>query len=178
MSPTILPPLQRSSRGVRPSGSDTITGRHVLGTFLAFFAAIFFMNGALIYLAVATNSGLVANEPYRKGLAYNERIAADERQAALGWTDKLEVARNGAVALILKDSVGQPVSGLKVEAVLGRPATNREDIRVALSEVAPGVYEAEAAPLAPGAWLVALEARADAGAQPVYRKRRRLWFAP
>jgi nitrogen fixation protein FixH len=149
----------------------------VLGGFLAFFAAIFVMNGALIYAAVTTSSGLVANEPYRKGLHYNERIAADERQAKLGWTDTLDVTQEGAVALVLTDGAGQPVTGLKVETVLGRPATNRQDTRIALQEVAPGRYETHTAPLAAGSWVVALEARADAE-EPIYRKRRRLWFSP
>jgi nitrogen fixation protein FixH len=170
MSPTVRPAER---------GRGRLTGRHVLGILLAFFAAIFLMNGALIYAAIATNSGLVANEPYRKGLHYNERIAASERQAKLAWTDKLEVKQDGGVALVLAESAGRPVSGLKVDMVLGRPATNREDIRVTLLEVAPGRYEAHTAPLAAGSWLVALEARADIdSAETIYRLRRRLWFPP
>ena len=187
MSPTMpvsdpegLTPIhhRRWSRGVRPGESGTrLTGRHVLGTFLTFLAAIFAMNGALIYCAVTTNSGLVANEPYRRGLRYNERIAADERQAQLGWTDKLDVTREGGVALVLTDSAGSPVSGLRIETVLGRPATSRQDIRLSLREVAPGRYEAQTVALAAGTWLIALEARAGEE-KPVYRKRRRLWFTP
>jgi len=168
VSPTVLPTPRR------PHG---LQGRHVLRAFLGFFAAIFVMNGALIYAAITTSSGLVANEPYRKGLHYNERIAADERQARLGWTDKLDVTQHGGIALVLTDSSGQPVSGLKVEAVLGRPATYRQDVRVALREVAPGRYEAQTPPLRAGSWLIALEALANAE-DPVYRKKRRLWFSP
>jgi nitrogen fixation protein FixH len=150
----------------------------VLGTFLAFFAAIFAMNGVLIYWAVATNSGLVANEPYRKGLHYNERIAADERQKRLGWrVDTLELTKDGRVTLVLTDKAGHPVSGLKVETMLGRPATNRQDIRVAMVEVAPGRYEARTSALAAGFWLVVLEAR-GATEEPIYRIRRRVWLTP
>ena len=54
----------------------------MLWVFLGFFGVVFVVNGAMIYSAVSTHSGLVANEPYRKGLHYNERIDADERQAA------------------------------------------------------------------------------------------------
>ena len=61
----------------------------MLVAFIAFFGTIFLVNGTLIYEAISTHTGLVANEPYRKGLAYNERIAADERQARLGWTETL-----------------------------------------------------------------------------------------
>jgi nitrogen fixation protein FixH len=168
----------RWSHGVRPAGfGPRLTGRQVLGAFLAFFAAIFAMNGVLIYWAVATNSGLVANEPYRKGLHYNERIAADERQRQRGWSDKLELTKDGRVALVLTDKAGHPVSGLKVETVLGRPATNRQDIHTAMSEVAPGRYEARTAALAAGFWLVVLEARGDTE-EPIYRIRRRVWLTP
>jgi nitrogen fixation protein FixH len=69
MSGIVLPGAPRQ-QGLR--------GGHVLGAFLGFFATVFVVNGALIYSAISTYSGLVANEPYRKGLQYNERIAADE----------------------------------------------------------------------------------------------------
>jgi nitrogen fixation protein FixH len=150
----------------------------VLGAFLVFFGTVFVVNGALIYEAVSTHTGLVANEPYRKGLAYNERISADERQARLGWTETLEVGRDGHVTLALAKPDGRAVPGLKVEGVLGRPATNRYDIKLALVETAPGRYEAQTGTIAEGSWLIALEARAQAGAEPVYRSRRRLWLKP
>jgi nitrogen fixation protein FixH len=170
MSPTALPAACRQ-QGLR--------GAHVLGIFLAFFAAVFVVNGAMIYSALSTHTGLVANEPYRKGLHYNERIAADERQARLGWTDAIDIGREGRVGVAIADAGGRPVSGLKVEVVLGRPSTNRLDVRLTLAEAAPGRYEARTAPMLEGAWLVGLEARADAKAEdPVYRARRRLWLKP
>ena len=93
----------------------------MLAIFLAFFAAVFVVNGAMIYSALSTHTGVVANEPYRKGLHYNERIAADERQARLGWTDKVDVRRDGHVAIMVADLGGRPVSGLKIEAVARPP---------------------------------------------------------
>src|SRR5262249_34112510 len=93
MSPTTL--IARRPRGMQ--------GRHVLVAFLAFFGTVFAVNGTLIYEAVSTHTGLVANEPYRKGLAYNARIGADERQARLGWTETLEVGRDGHVTFALAE---------------------------------------------------------------------------
>ena len=148
----------------------------MLGAFLVFFGIVFVVNGALIYEAVSTHAGLVANEPYRKGLAYNERISADERQAHLGWTETLEVRRDGHVTLALAERDGRAVRSLKVDGVLGRPATNRYDMKLAFAETAPGRYEARTTAVAEGSWLITLEARAQAGDQPVYRTRRRLWL--
>ena len=169
MSPTVLPAARRQ---------PGMQGRHVLWLFLGFFAAVFAVNGAMIYSAVSTYSGLVANEPYRKGLHYNDRIAADERQARLGWSDALDVGRDGRVRIALTETDGRPVRGMQIAGVLGRPSTNRHDIAVALTEVAPGQYEALTSALAEGNWLLSLEARVHESAEPVYRIRRRLWLKP
>jgi nitrogen fixation protein FixH len=168
MSPTNL--IVRRPQGVR--------GVHVLCALLAFFGTVFAVNGALIYEAISTHTGLVANEPYRKGLAYNERISADERQTHLGWTDAVELDRSGHVALVLAERDGSAVRGLQVEGMLSRPATSRYDAKLALTETEPGRYEGQSAALAEGGWLIALEARIQAGAEPVYRLRRRLWLKP
>ena len=169
MSPTVLPTAPR-----RPG----LRGVHVLGIFLGFFAAVFVVNGAMIYSAVTTHSGLVANEPYRKGLHYNERIAADRRQASLGWTETLEVGRDGSIRLALTEADGRPVRGVRITGVLGRPSTSRHDIALMLVEASPGQYEARTSPLAEGNWLLSLEARLYEAADPIYRMRRRVWLKP
>ena len=69
--------------------------------------------------------------------------------------------------------------GLAINAVIGRPTTNRADIPLKLAEVAPGRYEASAGTLEAGAWLLAFEARvAEKAEDPVYRARRRMWLKP
>lgn len=156
----------------------SVNGRAVLAVFLTFFGAIFAVNGALIYAALSTHTGLVANEPYRKGLAYNERILADERQAQLGWSERLELGRDGRLRLALAERDSRPVAGLRVQGVLGRAATNRHDINLAFVETVPGQYEAQGPKLAAGSWLIVLEARSGTGVQPTYRLRRRLWLRP
>jgi nitrogen fixation protein FixH len=169
MSPTILPSAPRRT-GLR--------GSHVLGAFVGFFATVLLVNGAMIYSAVTTHSGLVANEPYRKGLHYNERIAAAERQERLGWTDTVEIDRDGHVRVRLAGASGYPVRGMKIAAVLGRPSTNRYDVRLTLAEASPGQYETRTSTLAEGNWLLSLEVRTDETADPIYRLRRRLWLKP
>jgi nitrogen fixation protein FixH len=145
---------------------------------LAFFGAVFAVNGWLIYAAVSTHTGLVANEPYRKGLAYNERIAAAERQAKLGWFEQLEFGRDGRILLTLAQPDSRPVHGLMVEGVLGRPASNRQDVMLRFIETAPGHYQALAPGMPAGSWLITLEARQSDGAEPIFRLRRRLWLKP
>lgn len=176
MSPTTLPGVWRQSG---------LQGRHVLIGMVAFFGIVFAVNGLLLYHALATHSGIVAQEPYRKGLAYNTRIAADERQAALGWSADVTLEHGGRVALTLAGSDGAAIAARSVVATIGRPTSNREDRRMPLVEVAHGRYTAELGAVEPGAWLVDIEVRNDRLSDqlnntgtPEYRMRRRLWLKP
>ncbi len=155
-----------------------LEGRHVLAILLSFFGVVFAVNGYFLYSALSTHTGVVAIEPYRKGLAYNARIAADERQSVLGWRDTLLVERDGTIRVTLVDQGGAPVRGLAVTSVVGRPTTVRFDRGARLVEEAPGQYIANVAPLADGSWLVTIEAGDPADAEPLFRSRRRLWLKP
>ena len=166
MNPTIFP--RRLAAGLR--------GHHVAALFFTFFGIVFVVNGAMIYSAISTHTGLVANEPYRKGLHYNDRIAADDRQRRLGWTVSLEVRIDGRIRLQISDSAGAPVRGLKVGAVLGRPSTSRHDVALTLIEREPGTYAATTQRLTEGSWLFLFDAMSDSSAEPVFRARRRLWL--
>ena len=154
---------------------------HVLALMIGFFGVIFAVNGVFLYVALSTHTGLVALEPYRKGLHYNDRIAAAERQEALRWTPDLRlVPESGALTLALTDASGLPVPGLEISGVIGRPSTVQHDTKLALFETAPGRYAAAVGAREPGDWLVTLEAAREtsAGRDIVYRLRRRLWLKP
>lgn len=156
-----------------------LSGDRVLILFLLFFGTIFAVNGVLVVAALTTNTGVVAVEPYRKGLAYNTRIAAGERQTQLGWNMSATATREGDATIVLTDHAKQPVTGLWLHAVFGRPSTERFDRHLNFVEEAPGRYRAAMPPLAAGNWLVTIEARATLEPDTViYRDRRRLWLAP
>ena len=163
---------------VRRRGTE-LTGWHVLLVFVVFFAAVFAVNATMIYSAVSTYSGVVAAEPFRKGLHYNDRILANERQLQLHWLDTLTIDREGRVELSLTNADGHAITGLSVATTIGRPSTNREDVKVDLAAGAAGRYEAQIAPLAPGSWIATIDARTSAQAvEPIFRARRRVWMAP
>lgn len=174
MSPTTLPTARREKG---------LTGRHVLIAFMTFFGIIFAVNGVLLHRALSTHAGVVANEPYRKGLEYNRRIEADERQAQLGWSATTALTRAGQVTVTFADHDGRPVQGLDVTGVLGRPAAKGDDVSMRFAETAPGLYVASAGGVEPGTWLLSVEANRNApatttGDAPDFRLKRRLWLAP
>lgn len=159
-----------------------LTGRHVLTSLIAFFAVVFVADGILIYKAVTTFGGLETADAYRKGLAYNDRIAAQEAQAERGWQDKVAFdADTKRLRVALNDATGIPVSGRFVTAHLQRPATNRFDRELPLTQTGPGAYEASAPALDAGWWTVRLQVYATDpadGGDVLYESRRRLWIKP
>jgi nitrogen fixation protein FixH len=160
-------------------GQWELKGRHVLAILVGFFGVVFAVNGYFLYSALSTHTGIVANEPYRKGLAYNSRIDADQRQSELKWNDTVVLAPDGTVEVTMTGPNGDKVAGLVLTGTLGRPATGEFDRRWQLAETAPGVYKVAAGALATGSWLVAIEGRMAAGdTDPTDRARRRLWLKP
>lgn len=160
-----------------------LTGRHVLANMLGMFSIIFAVNGYMLFKALSDHSGLVANEPYRKGLEYNQRIAADERQAALGWTSTAALEPTGRVSIVMTDTAGQPVSNIAVQGRLSRPASSKADHTLAFKEQRPGTYVADAGSIEAGTWQLDItvrppDASAATAGEPIYRMRRRLWVKP
>ena len=125
---------EASGPGPAPAQEGRLQGRHVLAIALTFFGVVFAVNGVFLFAALSTHTGVVANEPYRKGLAYNARIAAADRQDHLGWSDAVSMSADGTVSLALADKAGAAIEGLQVQATIGRPSTGRYDRTVALVE--------------------------------------------
>jgi len=156
--------------------SGQIQGRHVLAMFIGFFGIVFVVNGYFLVSALRTHSGVVAVEPYRKGLAYNDRVAAAERQAGLGWQETVAVTGDGKLSVSISSREGAPVTGLIVTALIWRPTVATHDRPLVLQEDTPGRYVGAAGALPEGNWIVAVEARtAKTGMEPTFRARRRLW---
>ncbi|HRY07496.1 MAG TPA: FixH family protein [Hyphomicrobiaceae bacterium] len=169
--------MRPRQHGETATGERVITGRHVLWGVIAFFGVIFAVNGVFLYEALSTYTGVVSREPYRKGLHYNERIAAEKEQQTRGWASDVALTSTGdGLAIILKDHQGNPVGGLTFEGRLGRPATEAMDVVLDFKETAPGSYLAAFATLAPGTWQVDLTAKelTSAGEKVVWRARKRV----
>ncbi|MEM9027679.1 MAG: FixH family protein [Pseudomonadota bacterium] len=158
-----------------------MTGRHVLFAMLGFFGVIFAVNGVFLYFALKSYTGVVAVEPYRKGLAYNDRLVADARQKALGWSHTISLGSDGAVRVDLRDRESRPVTGLALTATIGRASTSAHDLTVSLIEQEGGVYRANTPPRAAGSWLVTLggsRTNSSGERDVVYQAKERVWLKP
>lgn len=147
-----------------------IRGWHVLAAFVAFFGFIFAVNGVLMYQAIHTFPGQTVDNPYEAGIEYNRTLAQKAAEADLGW--KAEVGKSGdVVRLVVLDSAGRPVSGLKVAGKMERPATEQGRRMIQLKEVSPGSYQIALIDMT-GAWDFSATARDKAG--HVFEAHRRL----
>ena len=134
-----------------------LTGRKVFLMFLAFFGLIIAVNVTMAVQAVKTFPGLEVANSYVASQTFDADRAAQER---LGWTVKPAYA-DGALTLDIRDREGKPAPVADLAILLGRTTMAAQDQRPALT-FADGVYSAPVS-LAPGAWLIHLEARSRDG---------------
>lgn len=136
------------------------------------------VNAVLVVVAVGTFSGFETEGHYRKGLAYNDNLAAAEAQAARGWTMRLdfrpapvaEGGRLGDLVVRFADRAGQPLDRLTVEALFTRPTHAGHDRRFVLHPEGDGGYRGTIAVPLPGQWDVRVIAgRSDQHFQAIRR---------
>lgn len=115
------------------------------------------VNLTMVYLAIATNPGLVADDFYERGRNYEQgvisKIARDP-----GWgmhadiPEEIRAGEEAAIRFFLTDGVGQPVTADGVELYAYRPSDREQDFRVPMREEAKGRYLAEVSFPLFGAW--------------------------
>ncbi len=129
---------------------------------VAFFAVVVSVNGFMIYTATTTFTGLETEGHYVKGLKYNDNLDGVKKQAELGWKDITSwtplsqngTERSGRLKVVFLDKAGNPLEGMKADALLIRPTHEGYDQEASLQSIGNGVYEfAMTLPL-PGQWDV------------------------
>jgi len=136
-----------------------ITGRTVLIGMVAFFGLIVAVNMVFVYFALDSWPGLSTEKAYEKGLAYNDKLAAAEAQAAKGWTSRITIAADGRVSVRLADAGGTGIDGLSVGLHLKRPTREGIDRQLSLIQAEPGLYEGRVENLPGGRWIAEVTAK-------------------
>lgn len=104
---------------------NILTGRKVLAITLGFFGVIIAVNLVLAWFAVRTFPGLEVRNSYVAGRGFNDRLRA---QQALDWTVQADLT-GGRLTVRMLDATGNAAPVSTLSAILGRPTTEREDIR-------------------------------------------------
>ncbi len=134
-----------------------LTGRKVLVIAASAFGVIIGVNVLMAVKAITTFPGLEVPNSYVASQAFDAERRA---QAQLGWT-LAHAYGNGAVTLDFRGPDGQPVMVDRLSATIGRATEAADDRRPDFVWTGSG-YVAETV-LAPGKWMILLEAFAKDG---------------
>ena len=127
-----------------------------------FFVVLTFVFGGFAYVAKTTHTGLVTDEAYEKGLAYNSTIEKAAAQDALGYVSDIGFKDN-IIYFSLVDATAQPITNAHVKLWLYRPVHDGDDVRLDMTEVSKGQYKATIAPPEQGMWEIRIHAATPAG---------------
>ncbi len=162
-----MTPSSTLPRNDRPFGRRKALPHPIPMLFMAAFLVVIAVNGALIYFAEDTFSGLETEHAYERGLQYNRALAGEAAQERLRWRHEAAISDDAhnrrTLRVRLTDRGGRPLDGLKVAAYLVRPSSAGMDLTLSLAPAGDGRYVAEFALPAPGQWDLRLVAqRGDA----------------
>lgn len=153
-----------------------LTGGKVLAMLIAFFGVVIGVNVVMMKLATATLPGTEVDSAYAASLAYGREITAAHEQDARNWNVAAHLARDAAGGTTLeveaRDGNGRPLTGLQFTGRLERPADQRADQAIELSEAGGGRYRGKGSEIAPGQWDLVLES--EAKGQRVFLSRNRV----
>ena len=88
--------------------------------FVLFFAVFIILDSIFVYIAITSQTGVVTDKAYEKGLAYDSLLEESRLQKELGVQH--EVSYDAPLLkLSLKDRDGHPIEAAKVTAKMIRP---------------------------------------------------------
>lgn len=131
---------------------------------IALVLSVLGVNGAMVYLAIATNPGLVVEDFYERGQNY-ERTMLSKDARNPGWTLRADIPQEIVVGVpspirfFLVDKAGQPVTPESVELFVYRPSDVKRDFSTVMAEEGPGRYVAHVSFPLIGAWDTLVAAR-------------------
>lgn len=107
--------------------------------------SVLMVNVTFVWLAFATNPGLVDDDFYERGQHYEQTLASRLARDP-GWTlhadipDDLTAGQSGTIVVTLVDKTGQPVAPDQVTFYAYRPSDKSADFSVPMSSIGSGQY--------------------------------------
>ena len=145
------------------------TGKHMLGTMVAFFGVIITVNLIMARFAVTTWSGLVVPNTYVASQEFNARAEEMRAIAALGYQITLGSDADG-LSIELTDANGKQAVADSMVAELRRPVGEDQDRQLVLTRDGDGIYRASGE-LPEGEWIATVTA--TRGEQTLYKRGQR-----
>ncbi len=112
-------------------------------TFVVGFVLVAAVNGLMMWLAIASFSGLYSDHARDHGVTYNRVIAEQKARDALGW--KVATSwqpESQRLGILLTGADGSPLAGARVSVELVRPAEKHIPVDVDLADLGGGRFGA------------------------------------
>lgn len=119
-------------------------------------AAVVVASFVTLWLAIASNDGLVADDYYKQGLAINKTLERDRAAAELSLKAQAVLSASGTrIRLFLQGEPADKDPRLRLRLV--RPTQAGLDQAATLHPAGAGYFEGNIGRLQPGRWLLILE---------------------
>ena len=113
--------------------------------FFAFFAIVLVVNIFYIYISKKTWRGVVTDDPYHKGLNYNDTLEEVAKQKVLGWTVKIDLrstsTKQGNLMITVQDKNLLYIKNAEIYVTFKRPAQEGLDFVLPVP-FEDGIYKA------------------------------------
>jgi nitrogen fixation protein FixH len=126
--------------------------------FVLFFLVVASLDAVFVTVALRTHTGLVTEQAYEKGLAYNDTLEQARSQPPIQQAASFQ---DGRIRWRLRDESGNLLERPDVKVRIVRPVKASMDFERILTHVGNGVYEAALDLPAPGYWQARLEVKWD-----------------
>lgn len=138
------------------------TDKKPIDKWIPWFVVLFFLcfmsvDAVMVTLAVKTQTGVITENAYEKGLTYNRAIDAAENQKSWGWTHKLSLT-DRHLSFMLNNDEGRPIDQAIVRAKIIRPIQDGQDFEIQLSLTPNSTYEADIPFPQAGLWTIRIYA--------------------
>lgn len=169
--------LSRFKQRYSQSNNEPLRNPWVLA-WLGLVAVFLSVNGLFVVLAVTSNPGLVVDNYYEQGRAYEkDALKLLAARNSLKWETKLEIPERvladspATYRFSAVDARGIPITDADVQLTAYRPSDAGADVVTRLTSPAPGLYQAEIKLPLPGIWDLNIQVRHG---EDVFQQSRRI----
>jgi nitrogen fixation protein FixH len=130
--------------------------KYILLYFVLFFSTIIILDSIFIYLAVSTQTGLVTDQAYERGLDFNKTLSIAENQPNISQTF---LYQDGKLIWEIAEKSGKPIDNAIVSANVIRPVIEGYDFYIEFKHVKNGLYQASPDFPLKGLWRLKLQCK-------------------
>ena len=139
---------------------DTTVWRWFPHCLIGSMAAVFVVNGYMVYDALKTFPGEAGRDGFDLSNQYDHVLAKVQEQTALGWQIETLVTDSHYPVLRLRDRAGAPLAAAHIDAHAERPLGPPETTALVFRPAEDGSYRAETT-LWSGQWDIMLTVQTD-----------------